>query len=242
MKKTTLFLLTLLALSLVLTACQTQPQISVSENPALRSISTEGIGKVSLTPDMATVSIGVSTENKDAAKAVEENSQKVENVMAALKDFGIADEDMQTSNFSIYPRQNWDKEGNVTDVTYSVSNTLSVTVRNLDDLGAVLNAVVQAGANNIHGIQFDVEDKVEASKQAMENAVMDARERSEVLAGAADVEVGDVYSINSYTYGNSEPIYLERSMAMDGMGGMDVPISAGEMTITVNVSVIFEIK
>ena len=220
MKKSTLLIIVFALLSLVLAACQTQPQsITVSENPDLRTISTEGIGQVSLTPDMASISIGVNTQDKDAAVAVEENSQKVEAVMAALSEFDIEDKDIQTSNFSIYPRQNWDKDGNVTDVTYVVSNTVVVTVRELDDLGAVLNAVVQAGANNINGISFDVEDKVEASKQAMENAVKDARERADVLAAAAGVEVGDVHTITSYSYGSSEPIYVERAIAYDMEGG-----------------------
>ena len=241
MKKSHILMIVVVALSLVLAACQTQPQsITVSENPDLRTISTEGVGSVALSPDKASISIGVSTEDADAAKALDENSRKVEAVLAALKEFNIEDDDIQTSNFSIYPQQNWDKDGKVTDVTYQVQNTLRVTVRNLEDLGAVLNAVVTSGANNIYGIEFGVADKVEASKQAMENAVMDARERAEVLAAAAGVEVGDVHNITSYSYGGAEPMY-NQYVVTEAMG-MDVPISAGELTITVNVSVVFEIK
>ena len=111
----------------------------------------------------------------------------------------------------------------------------------LANIGAVLDAAVQAGANSISGIRFDVEDREAAQQQAMTAAVENARERAEVLAGAADVTVGQVLSIQSYL-GGGTPIPFERNFAMADAAAMEVPISPGEMLISVDVSVIYEIQ
>ncbi len=217
-----------------------------TEEPSMqepRTISVSGNGTISIEPDIAYINIGVQTEGENAEEAVASNNEQTQQLFEALTSAGIAENDIKTSNFSIYPRQEYDIQGQPTGaVTYVVDNSVLVTVRDLTTIGAVLDAAVQAGANSIYGIQFDVEDREAAQQQAMTAAVENARERAEVLASAADVTLGEVISIQSYL-GGSNPIPYGGAYAMSAdMATESVPVSTGEMQIMVDVSVVYEIQ
>ncbi len=238
MKLKTLSLFVLLAL--VLTACGSGGGLTTTPAEQPRVISVNGTGVVTLTPDMATIQIGVNTENASAERAVAENTQQADAIRAALDGFGIAEEDIQTSNFSIYPRQDYDINGQITGVTYVVQNTVTVTIRDLDSFGRVLDAVVRSGANNIYGITFDVADREAAYALALEAAVANARARAEIMAAAGDVQLGEVVNINAYVGGGGGVVYAE-TRALDAAGGA-VPIAPGSLNITLDVQVVFGIK
>ena len=207
-----------------------------------RTLSINGSGTVTLKPDIAYINIGVQTEGKSAKEAVASNNQQSQKLFDALTSAGIAEKDIQTSNFSIYPRQEYDNQGQPTGVvTYVVDNTVNVTVRNLEEIGTILDAAVQAGANNIYGIQFDVENREAAQQQAMTLAMDNAKERAEVLAKAAGVELGAVQTIQTYLGGSSPVPYQKTVMAADSVSS-SVPVSPGEMQIMVDVSIVYEIR
>jgi len=229
------------ALLIFVSGAQAQTTTEETALKEPRTISVNGNGVISLEPDIAHINIGVHTEGESAEEAVASNNQQSQELFTTLTQAGIAEKDIRTSNFSIHPRQNYDTEGKITGITYVVDNTVSVTVRDLGNIGAVLDAAVQAGANSISGIRFDVEDREAAQQQAMTAAVENARERAEVLAGAADVAVGQVLSIQSYL-GGGTPIPYEKSFVMADAAAMEVPISPGEMLISVDVSVVYEIQ
>jgi uncharacterized protein YggE len=117
-----------------------------------------------------------------------------------------------------------------------------VAVRDLDNLGSILDASVRAGANTINGIQFDLEDREAAQQQAMTLAMENALERAEVLAAAGDVLLGDIISIQTYLGGGSPIPYKTTLDTAVQESSMLVPISPGEMNIIVDVSVIYEIR
>lgn len=247
MKKNLFVLLSGLLVLATLSACSAGAPVALAqtEEPLpeapLRTISVSGSGKVTLTPDIATISIGVHTENIDATEAVAANTSQAQAVMQALEAAGVAEKDIQTSNFSIYPRQEWDNEGKVTGITYVVDNTVLVTVRDLDAIGGLLEAVVEAGSNQIGGIQFDVSNREAAYKQALSAAVEDARAKADVLAQAAGVEVGDVQMISSSTSGG--PIVMEKAFAVEAaMAVGEVPVSPGEMEVSAEVSIVYLIQ
>lgn len=231
----------LILASIVLSACgtaayaQTEP---VEKMP--RTLSVTGSGKAYLVPDIAYISIGVHTEDKDAAKAVTANNTQSQKVSEALKAFKIDSKDIQTTNFSIYPQQQYDENGRLTGILYMVDNSVYVTLRDLELVGELLNKVVEAGANSINGIQFDVSDKTKALSEARKDAVANAQEQAAEIADAAGVKLGEVISINVYG-GYPSPIF-------EGKGGgaamMDVaaPISPGQMVLTVEVNMVFELK
>ncbi len=243
----TLVLLGLAASALVVSACAPLaplPAQAQSTDPAPtvnRTISVSGTGLAFTTPDKAMISIGVQTRDKDAGKAVDNNTAAMTKIMAALKAQGIVDKDLQTQNFSISPQYEYDSSGNPTGaVNYVVDNTLVATVRNLPKLGATLSAAVSAGANNIYGISFGVQDPSALQAAARDLAVADARARAEALAKAAGVTLGDVISISeSIGYSAPSPIYA-RDMAQ--AASAEVPVAAGEQTVSVDVSVTFAIK
>lgn len=252
MNKKILLLTSFIILVVLLTACGsaaaapsiTSALAATGDDNAARSLSVSGTGRVTLTPDIAYVTIGVQTTGKDAAKAVAENNAKTQDVIDALEDSGIDSKDIKTTNFSIYPQQQYDQNGKPTgDITYVVNNSVFVTVRDLDAIGDLLNYVVSAGANSIQGIQFDVDDKTEAFAEAQEKAVANAEAQAANLAAAAGVTLGEVLTIN--TFGGAIPF-----PKYDGMGGgglavaeaAPVPISPGEMMVSVEVNMVYAIK
>jgi uncharacterized protein len=209
-----------------------------------RTVSVNGSGKVVLTPDIAYITIGVQTTNANAAEAVAANNSDTQKVIDALKAAGIADKDIQTTNFSISPQQDYDPAtGKPTGkITYTVNNSVFVTVRNIDQVGKVLDAAVQAGANNISGIQFDLADRTLALSDARKAAVADAYSKAEELASAAGVTLGSVQTINEYSSGGPVPMYDVRAAAPAMAEGGSVPVQAGQLIITVEVSIVYEIK
>jgi uncharacterized protein YggE len=239
-KKTMLFtLIAILAVSLSACASGAAPG---SGDAGVRSISVNGTGKIALSPDMAVVSVGIQTQAEDAQAAVDENNTIVAEITAAMAELGIAEEDLKTTNFSVYPNTRYDEAGGIGDISYMVNNSVEVTVRDLEIIGDVLAEAVAAGANNIHGIHFDVSDREEAYAQAMELAVENARVRAEVLAGAGEVEIKDVYTISSYI-GGGMVFGGSRNMSFDMVeSAASVPVSPGEMEIVVDVTVVYEIK
>ncbi len=175
MKTKFIFLISILALGSLLSAC-VPSTITVQPQPPERTITVSGTGKVTLTPDIAYISIGVNTQNASAKDAVAENNTQSQAVITSIKGFGVADKDIQTTNFSIYPQQQFDANGKQTGVTYMVNNVVYVTIRDLSKLGDLLDSTVSSGANNINSIEFDVADKTSALAQARQAAVAEARQ------------------------------------------------------------------
>lgn len=224
----------LMSLVLLLSACG-----PIASTTGSRTIGVSGTGTVYLTPDIAYLYVGVHVEDADISAAVEQNNVRIQALMAALVSLGVASEDIQTSNFSVWSMEAWDDLG-MPYTKYSVDNTVYVTVRLLDQLGGLLNAVVEAGANNISSVTFDVADKTAALAEARQLAMDNAESLAEELAGIAGVSVGEVQNIVYNEYYPS-PYY--------GMGGggaamesASVPIQPGKMQISVTVNVTYEIK
>jgi uncharacterized protein YggE len=249
MRNKTLFLtLALLATTIFLSAGKlslgAQPVLAQANEPSKRTINVTGTGKVTLTPDIAYVSIGVHTEGKDAAEAVATNTSQAQKVVDALKAFKIDPKDIQTINFSIYPQQQYDNEGKPQGITYVVDNTVYVTLRDINQLGELLDAVVKAGSNSINSIQFDVADREAAMSQARKLAVENGQKQAEELAAAADVTLGQVLAINSSSPSAPVPMYDYKV----GVGGAAasapaaVPVSAGQLIITLDVYMSYEIQ
>jgi len=209
--------------------------------PPSRTLTVNGSGKVYLTPDIAYVSIGVHTEGAAAAAAVAENNSSSQKVIDTLKGLGVADKDIQTTNFSISPQPQYDQNGKPTgEIRYIVENTVLVTARNLGLIGKLLDAVVKAGANTISGIQFDVADKSAALVEARKAAVTDARDKAEQLARAAGVTLGAVQTISEFTnYPSPAPVYAMKAMEV---AAPSVPVQAGQMAITLEVNVVYAIQ
>ncbi|MCD4672722.1 MAG: SIMPL domain-containing protein [Anaerolineaceae bacterium] len=232
-------------LSVVLSACGTIP--AANSNPCPPSISVTGRSDIFLTPDIAYVYIGVHTESENVADALNENNAQSQSISSTLEELGVAKEDVQTSAFNIYPFQDYGPFGPTPGATedpptkYAVDNTVFVTVRDLSKLGHILDSVVRNGANSIHNVEFDVEDKTEALAQARKEAIENGRSLAEEMAQAANISLGDLISLSVHGSDNAQPLYMEK-----GLGGMraasEVPTSAGQLVLTMYAEMNFEIK
>lgn len=255
MFKKTFTLTSILLISALLTGCagaafaqttgeiaQVVPQVNENEPTNNRTLSVSGSGQAYLTPDIAYINIGVRTEGAEAAAVVKENSALSQKIAEALKSLDVDGKDIQTTNFSIFPQQKYDIEGKPTgEITYVVENTVYVIVRDLDNIGGLLDAAVNAGANQIYGIQFDVADKTAALSEARKAAVENAKEIAQELAEAADVTLGDVQTINMVSSRTPAPFIEGRGGAMLAEAS-SVPVSPGQMILTVDVTMVYQIQ
>jgi len=205
-----------------------------------RSMTVSGTGRVTVVPDIASINIGVRSEAEAVTDALDSNTAQANAISEALQELGVAEEDIQTSNFNVYPSDRYDPmTGQVEGRYFVVENTVNVVVRDLSSLGEVLTAVVEAGANNIYGINFDVEDREAAIAEARQLAIEDAKSKAESIAEEAGVELGEILNIGVYS-GSTPTIYY------DAKGGAyseaAVPIAAGTLSITMEASLTYSIQ
>lgn len=229
--------------SLALAGCGAVPPATaaVQSTEGLRTISVAGQAQVPLTPDIAYIQIGVHTQSERVASAVDENNSTIEAVKATLMSLGVAEKDLQTTNFSIYRSDQWSPDGSTFGPIYSVDNTLYVTVRALDSMGQLLSAAIDAGANNIYGIQFDAEDKSAALSLGRNLAVQAAAAQAQELASATGVDLGDIRTITYYSGSYASPYYGFGGGGGGGAAAEQISISAGQLTLNVEVNIVYDI-
>jgi uncharacterized protein YggE len=239
--RTKFLVFTVLAFALILSACGPST-INQAAQPVSRTLNVNGLGTSYLTPDIAYIYIGVHNEGAAASEAVAANKVQTNAVLDALRKAGVDEKDLRTTNFSIYPSQQYDTAGKQTGTTYMVDNTVYVTVRNLDGLGALLDDTISAGANSINSIQFDVADKTAAVKEARAKAVEDAKTQAQELADVAGVTLGEIQNISFY---DNSPYPMAEGKGGGGGGvaaSAPVSIQPGQLTISVSVSATYTIK
>ncbi len=242
LKRLTIFFALLTVL--VLAACQATPNAAstgTDKTMLSRTVNVTGNGKVYLAPDVAYVFIGVHSQAENVGDALSQNNSKAQTIANTIKELGVDEKDIQTSSFNIFPQQQYSPEGQLTGTIYMVDNTVNVTMRDLSSLGKMLDAVVRAGANSINGINFDVLDKTAAISEARKLAIEDARKQAGELAAAADVTLGDLITMNAYTNTGPTPMYDAKG-GMAVSTGSTVPVSSGQLLISVDANLTYEIK
>ena len=199
-----------------------------------------GQGVVTVAPDTASVIVGVNIIEKTLSEAQAKATTQMTAVIDALKAAGIDEKDIQTVNYSVNILQNYDSNGNPATIEgFQVSNQVNVTVRDLAQLGTILDTVVGQGANAIYGISFFVNDPSAAASQARTLAVQDAKRKADELAAAAGMTVGRIISISETYSPQPMPVDFARAEAQDAAAA--VPIQAGTTAITVDVQVTYEL-
>ncbi len=204
-----------------------------------RTITVVGRGSVSVDPDMAVVTLGVQTTGTTVREATDEAAETMEAILDALGEEGIDDADIQTLGYNMRvdrgfgPDRSPDEEA-----TYHVNNNVRVTVRDIDNLEAVLEAAIDAGANAIHGVSFGLAEPEELEAKARELAAENALAKAQALAELHNVEVGPVVSISEVITGGFMPQAFER-LDMGGAGG---PIMPGELEMSLQLQVVYAIQ
>jgi uncharacterized protein YggE len=208
------------------------------------SISVTGTGRVKAEPDVADISLGVTKQGDEAAEASSKAAEAMESMIAALLEMGIDEADIQTTNLSLNPLYDWNNEP-ATIEGWEANNMVLVTIRDIESIGAVVDAATAAGATNVNGISFRVEDPSESEMTAREAAVADARAKADALAAAAGVTIVGVISISETGGELPPPIFMDRgemafAAAEDSMA--KTPVLPGEVELTVDVLIHYEIE
>jgi|SRR5579864_258612 len=242
---------------LIATACVAALCLAGSEARADKdkektpTISVTGVGKISAAPDIAVISMGVLSHGATAREALAANSEAMAALLDTLKQHGIAGKDVQTTQIQVSPQYSQPQPGRggrqgggefiPRIVGYDVTNMVQLTARDISKLGTVLDAVVQAGANQMHGISFRIDHPEKLLDEARKRAMADAKHKAELMAGEAGVVVGLPKRIQET--GPTEPPRPYQLGARAAMAApAPVPVAGGEEELSVTVHVVYELK
>ena len=246
MKRFVLALLCAAALPSTAALAQSTPPVTIAPGNTLLTVSADG--RSLRTPDLAVFTAGVTSQAKTAGAALSANAADMNRVVAALKKAGIADRDIQTSNLSLNPiyappiqrpdGQYEQQEQRI--IGYNATNTVTVRQRKLSEFGRVIDTLVEAGANQVNGPSFQMDEPDAATDEARLAAMKKARARAELYAKAAGLRVVRILSISeSGGYNPGPPVVFAR-MAADSEAAPS-PVAAGEIQLNANVTVMFEL-
>jgi uncharacterized protein YggE len=197
-------------------------------------------GEVNAQPDMATINLGVSTEGKTAAEAMAANAARMSQVMAALKKAGIAAKDIQTSGLNLSPQYVYEQNQPPRLTGYQAANQVTVTVHDLTKLGAAVDATVNAGANQVNGISFGLNDPTAAENAAREEAVKALRAKADLYARATSYRIGRLVSLSEGGgYAVQPPVPMMALAAK--REAMDTSVSPGELRVRIDVTGLYEL-
>jgi uncharacterized protein len=214
-----------------------QEQQAAAVQGALLTINADGSSEGR--PDMATINLGVTTEGATAQAAMQENARRMSALTQALRRAGVAERDIQTSNVSVYPQQQY-VEGQRPRITgYQANNSVTAKVRNINNTGRVIDAAVAAGGNTVHGVSFSYQDPDAQLDAARRDAIREARRRAELYASALGMRVHRIVAVSEGGgYAPPVPMAMERMAAADA----PTPIAPGEIETRVSVSVTYELR
>jgi len=242
LQKRSLFLVLVLGLMSLL-ALPTFAQDNAAPLPG--TIRVSGTGTVNTAPDTATVIVGVTIVDSDLKTAYAAANDQVAAIITAVQEAGVAVEDIRTFGLNIYqdsmyppmPAMDGGQGETAPELRYNVSNQVSVKVRDISKIADVINAAVDAGANNLFGLEFGVSDIKTQQTEARKLALEDARAKAAELAEAAGVELGEIVSISEFSAG----MPFNGNVRMD-MGGSGAVIQPGQQEIMATLDVTFEIR
>lgn len=212
--------------------------------PAMReTISVTGMGRSNVAPDRVTFNVAVQTVGQTVDEAVNENNSKVAAVIAALKKSGARDGDIRTSNFSIYPQQDYQQGKLPRILGYNVSNSITVSRPNPAEASKLLQAAINAGVNQSSGLSFEVSDPNRGRDAGLKAAFDDAKSKASLLAQAAGRALGPAISISEGSGVIQPPPPRPYGIAMAAKAEVsEVPVEAGTQENTYTVSVVFELR
>ncbi|PKL36515.1 hypothetical protein CVV38_01265 [Candidatus Peregrinibacteria bacterium HGW-Peregrinibacteria-1] len=243
-----LYILTIVLVVLILASVSTQVVSSWKSfsGDYVRELSVEGTGKVSVSPDLATVSVGLETKGDVLSDLLTENSTKTNAIIAGIVALGVEEKDIMTQEYYVNPNYDYTPERGSFEDGYIVQQNLVIKVRDFSLLGQVTATATANGANRISGLGFTVENPEVAKAEAREKAIANAKEKAEEIAEQSGIrlgkivnfwEVNDDYYMPYKGYGG-----VSMDMAVSSEGSVETPIMTGTQDITVSVSLSYKIK
>lgn len=236
--KKIMILLSILIVLSTIVGCTTLPSFETGAEKTQLTIS--GTGIASSVPDIVDIQFGVDILNDNPVDAVNENSQKMNSVMAVLDQMEVDPVDIQTVYYNMWVEDVYDQSGQLTgEKRYRLTNQVNIRLRQMDQIGLLIENVIEAGATSINGITFGVSDTSELEQLAMENAITNATEKAERVANELSMTLGEITTlVEGGLYSPPVPYYGEKG----GVGGGGaVPISQGQFSVTVQVQVVYDL-
>ncbi len=228
---------------------------AIGENGTPSNIITvSGQGEAFAVPDIATFSFGASATGKDVADAQQKVNTIVKAAIDTVKGLGVDEKDIQTSDYSAYPKYEYIngvcssngvcRPSTQNLVGYEVSETITVKVRKVDDAGKILGAVGSTGVTNVSGLSFTVDDQSGIEREARAEAIADAKEKAEALAKDLGVKIVRIVSFNESNGGYPMPMYAKAEMAMGGADAVSnsATVATGQNKISSNVTITYQIR
>jgi uncharacterized protein YggE len=204
-----------------------------------------GQGEVSVEPDIAVIRLGIESEDKSVATARDRAAAAMNDIIDTLSSNGIADKDIQTQYFNIRQVSTWDRETEKEIVTgYRVTNTVTVTIRDMEKVETVIDAVADAGGDltRINGVNFSIDNPDEYYEQVIKEAMTDAKNKAEQLAKLAGVDLGNATYISENSYYAPVAKSEVPRIAYDEATGYSTSISPGELDISLSIQVAYSIE
>ncbi len=241
-RRSSLAILFVMMLVLVAGFAPRNVQAQDDSSALARTIRVTGFGAASGAPDVAYMDIGVESADSDIAAALEDNNARMEAILSALSEFGIASENVRTLYFNIYQDKGFPPDmpiepGAEPDTMYRISNVVNITIRDTSQVGDILSAVIESGANVVHGVNFDIADRGALEADARIAALDDSRDRAQQLADQLGVELGVVISVTELSGGFYSPV-----ASYGGGGGGIPPIAEGSLGVNIALEVTFAIQ
>lgn len=207
-----------------------------------RTITLQAEGKVTATPDIAVTTMGMTADGETVAEAQEKNTKVMNTLIERLKDLGVDEKDLQTTNYNIYPQYNYTEDEGRILIGYQVSQSVTVKIRDLSNANQVLALAGEVGANSVSGLSFTIDDNDVYKDQARDKALKKISEKAQALSKSLGVKFASIISYNEYENGGIVPFALYESKSFGIGGGASPTIETGSTDVVMNVSVVFEIQ
>lgn len=207
-----------------------------------RVITVDGVGEVTAKPDVAMTTMGMVAEGETVLEAQKKNTSVMNELIFRLKGMDISEDDIQTANYNIYPRYDYNEDEGRTLEGYEVRQNVSVKIRNLEIANEVLALAGEVGANNVSGLQFTIDDDEVYKAEAREKALEQVSQKAAALSQSLGVQLVSIVSYDEYTGGQTPYPYKAYAESNFGMGGGMPDVEAGSMDVVMNVNVTFEIR
>ena len=207
--------------------------------------SVSGSAVVYAKADIANISVGLKTEvKKTAAEATLENSKTMNKILEAVRDLEIEDKDIKTTNYNLRPVYNWTESRGQELKGYEVSQNVTLKIRNLESIGAIIERTTELGANQVGDINFTIDDEFELKNEAREMAIEKAKEKAGLIASQAGLKLGKLKGVSETSYSPIIPTYSNamKEMAFDSVAGGAPSIEVGQNEIRAEVTLIYEVK
>lgn len=216
------------------------PAVTIDTTTPTTDIGVTGTGDVFASPDTAVASVGVEITGTTLAQATADTSARMTAVLAKIKSMGVDPKDIATVSYSVNPITSNPKEGEIPSITgYQVTNIVQVKIRNLDNVGKILDAAIAAGANSLNSLYFSIDDPSSIQASARKSAVADAMTKAKTLADAAGVKLGPIISLTENVSG-PRPLF-SRAAVPAALGVAPGPIESGQTQVSVSVEMHFQI-